>query len=122
AAGRVAVDEPGRAAGGIEAVRPNGASVLGGKARTAGRVLVVPLRGGLPNGDYTVKWRVISDDGHTVDGVLAFGVGAGRAPPVPSLRAGGGFDAADAVTRWLFLSGLLLAGGAAGFQLAGCRR
>jgi copper transport protein len=119
---RLTFDEPVRAAGGIEAVRNGGASVLAGKARTAGRVLVVPLRTGLPNGDYTVLWRVISDDGHAVEGVLAFGVGAGRAPPVASLRAGGGFDTADAVTRWLFLSGVLLAGGAAVFQLAVCRR
>lgn len=123
AAVRLAFDEPVRAAGGIEAVRNGGGSVLGGSARAAGHVLVVPLRGGLPNGDYTVKWRVVSDDGHTVEGVLAFGVGAGRAPPSPSLRAGGGgVDAADALTRWLFLAGVLLAGGAAVFQLAVSRR
>ena len=34
---RLTFDEPVRAAGGIEVVRPNGVSVLGGKARTADR-------------------------------------------------------------------------------------
>ena len=71
----------------IEAIRNDGGSVLDGRARARGNVLVVPLRRDLPNGDYTVRWSVISDDGHLVSGVLAFGVGAGRAPPAPALTA-----------------------------------
>jgi copper transport protein len=48
--------------------------------------LVLPLRG-LPDGTYTVTWRVVSrDDGHVTGGAFAFGVGvaapaAGSATP-----------------------------------------
>jgi copper transport protein len=83
-----------------------------------GRVLVVPLRTGLGDGDYTVLWRVLSDDGHTVSGVLAFGVGAGRAPPQAALSAGNGPSAQDVVSRLLFFAGLLTAAGAACFRFA----
>ena len=57
---RFTFDDDVRARSGIEAVRNGGGSVLGGKPRVAGgRVLVVPLRSGLGNGDYTVLWRVL---------------------------------------------------------------
>ena len=93
--------------------------MLGGKSRVAGgRVLVIPLRTGLADGDYTVLWRVLSDDGHTLSGVLAFGVGAGRAPPRAALSAGNGPSVQDVVSRLLFFAGLLVAGGAACFRFA----
>lgn len=93
--------------------------MLGGKPRVAGgRVLVIPLRTGLADGDYTVLWRVLSDDGHTLSGVLAFGVGAGRAPPQVALSAGNGPSAQDVVSRLLFFAGLLTAVGAACFRFA----
>ncbi len=34
----------------------------------------------LPDGRYTLVWRVVSADGHPVDGVVAFTLGDGRAP------------------------------------------
>ncbi len=108
-----------RAASGIKAIRNGGGSVLGGKPRViGGHVLVVPLRAGLGNGDYTVLWRVRSDDGHTLAGVLAFGVGAGRAPPQAALSAGNGPGFQDVVSRLLFFAGLLTAAGAAFFRFA----
>jgi putative copper export protein len=76
-------------------------------------VLVLPLRPGLVDGDYTVRWRVVSNDGHLVTGVLAFAVGAGSARPVPTLSAGGGVSGTSVVLRFLFLAGVLVAGGAA---------
>jgi len=87
-------------------------SVLGG------RTLVVPLRSGLGDGDYTVLWRVRSDDGHVIAGVLAFGVGAGRAPPQAALSADNGPNTQDVVSRLLFFAGLLTAAGAAFFRFA----
>jgi len=108
-----------RPVAGIKAIRNGGGSVLGGKPRiVGGRVLVVPLRTGLGDGDYTVLWRVLSEDGHTVSGVLAFGVGAGRAPPQAALSAGNGPSAQDVVSRLLFFAGLLTAAGAACFRFA----
>ena len=115
---RLVFDDTVRAASGIKAVRNDGgASVLGGKARVVGgRTLVVPLEGGLSDGDYTVLWRVVSEDGHTIAGVTVFGVGAGRPPPTAALTANNGPSFKDVVSRWLLFAGLLTAVGAAFFR------
>jgi copper transport protein len=116
---RIVFDDVVRPVSGIRAIRDGGGSALGGKPRiVGGRVLVVPLRTGLPDGDYTVLWRVLSDDGHTLSGVVAFGVGAGRAPPQAALSADNGPSAQDVVSRLLFFAGLLTAAGAAFFRFA----
>ena len=115
---RFQFDDDVTAASGIEAVRNGGGSVLGGKPRiVGGRTLVVPLRR-LGDGDYTVLWRVVSDDGHEISGVISFGVGAGRPPPSPSLSAESGPTTRDVIARFLFLAGVLVAGGGALFRLA----
>jgi putative copper export protein len=93
-----------------------GHSVLAGPAHPGSndRTLVLPLRPGLSRGAYTVRWRVVSNDGHLIEGVLAFGVGTGLAKPVPTLQAGGsGPSFASVVLRLLFLVGVVLGGGAA---------
>jgi copper transport protein len=113
---RLLFDDAVRPAGGDRAVDAAGRSVLGGPARRLGgndRALVIPLRPGLTRGAYTVRWRVISNDGHLIEGVLAFGVGTGLPTPAPTLSAGGGPSLASVVLRLLFLGGVLLAGGAA---------
>jgi len=115
---RLVFDDRVRAGSGIKAVRnEGGTSQLDGKARVVGgRTLVVPLRSGLPDGDYTVLWRVVSDDGHTIAGVTVFGVGAGRPPPTAALSVRNGPTAKDVVSRWLLFAGLLTAVGAAFFR------
>jgi len=116
---RFVFDDDVRLVSGVRAIRKGGGSILLGKPRIAGgRVLVVPLRSGLRDGDYSVLWRVLSDDGHKLAGVISFGVGAGRAPPVPALTVGSGPTVQDVVSRWLFFAGLLTAVGAAFFRLA----
>ena len=116
---RVVFADDVRLASGIKAIRNGGGSVLAGKPRIAGgRSLVIPLRAGLPDGDYTVLWRVLSDDGHKLSGVIAFGVGASRAPPKAALSADNGPSAQDVVSRLLFFAGLLTAAGAAFFRFA----
>jgi copper transport protein len=116
---RVVFDDDVRPASGIKAIRNGDGSVLAGKPRVVGgRELVIPLRAGLLDGDYTVLWRVLSNDGHTLSGVLAFGVGAGRAPPQAALSADNGPAAQDVVSRLLFFAGLLTAVGAACFRFA----
>src|SRR5919201_4710011 len=47
-------------------------SVLAGKPAVRGHVLTLTLRAGLPDGDYSVRWSIVSDDGHRERGVLAF--------------------------------------------------
>jgi copper transport protein len=115
---RLEFDDAVRAGSGIKAVRNDGGSVLAGKARVVGgRTLVVPMRSGLADGDYTVLWRVVSDDGHTIAGVTVFGVGAGRPPPIAALSVRNGPSVKDVASRWLLFAGLLTAVGAAFFRL-----
>ena len=115
---RVVFDDNVRTGSGIKAIQNDGgASVLDGKARiVGGKTLVIPIRQGLRNGDYTVLWRVVSDDGHSIAGVTVFGIGAGRAPPTAALTVGNGPSTKDVVSRWLLFAGLLTAVGAAFFR------
>ena len=115
---QVFFDSSVRTSSGIKAVRNGGGSVLGGKPRVVGHRLVIPLQPGLRDGDYTILWRVLSEDGHTLAGVMAFGVGSGRAPPVPTLTADNGPSVQDVLARFLFFTGLLTAAGAAFFRFA----
>jgi copper transport protein len=122
---RVFFDDVVHAGGGIAAIRNGGGSVLGGPARVeGGRTLVVPLRRGLRDGAYSVRWSVVSDDGHRESSVVAFAVGVGQPVPTPALDAETGrVDGAEVATRWLFLAGLLVSVGIALLALlAGPRR
>jgi len=116
---RVAFDDSVRLGPGIAAIRNGGASVLAGRGYVAGaRTLVIPLRRGLADGDYSVRWSVISDDGHLESGVLAFAVGIGRAPPLAGLSPQATGPSVDSVgARWLFFAGVLGAAGIALFTL-----
>ena len=115
---RFVFDDNVRVASGIRAIRNGGASVLGGKAHVlGGKTLVVPLRA-VGDGDYTVLWRVLSDDGHTEAGVISFAVGAGREAPTPALTASSGPTTKDVVSRWLLFAGILVASGGGLFHIA----
>lgn len=50
----------------------------------AGTSVTVPLREGMPDGAYTVRWRVVSSDGHPISGLIPFTVGGAAAAPTPS--------------------------------------
>jgi len=109
---RVVFDDVVRVGPGIEAIRSGDGSVLGEAPRATGSTLLIPLRAHLPDGDYSVRWSIISDDGHLESGVLAFAVGEGRAPPTAALEAEAtGPGAGATFTRWLFLAGVLAAVG-----------
>ncbi|MFL5926533.1 MAG: copper resistance CopC/CopD family protein, partial [Gaiellaceae bacterium] len=119
AAVRLFFDDAIRAQQGIRAVRNSGGSVLGGRAHVVGgRELVIPLRGRLRRGGYTVLWRVLADDGHPVAGITTFAVGAGEPRPQAVLAAPSEERAVPGFERWLFLSGVLLAVGLSVFRLA----
>ena len=51
------------------------------RLESGNRVLVARLPARVPDGDYTVTWRVASDDGHLETGALSFGVGVGTPAP-----------------------------------------
>jgi copper transport protein len=71
----------------------------------------------LPRGSYTVRYRVIADDGHPVEGTLTFGVraaaGAAAAAPVRPLSP------LETLARTGFIVGLVLVLGAAAATLGG---
>jgi copper transport protein len=98
-------------------------------APVAGRPLqlVVPL-GELPDGTYTVSWRVLSaDDGHVTAGSFAFGVGEAASPAATATQtapAGQGEAPSPLAVagRWALYGGLVLLVGAAATGLAVFRR
>lgn len=95
----------------------DGRSVTAGPARAHGRTLEIPLRAHLPRGAYSVRWSIVSDDGHREVGVLAFSAGTGEPPGAPILSASEPLGASGIVLRLLWYLGLLVAAGAAFFGL-----
>jgi copper transport protein len=95
-----------------------GVDVLLGQPRISrSRTLVVPLQRALPNGAYTVRWSIISDDGHEEEGVLAFAVGPGSGPPQAMLTTRGFLTWQRLLMRTLFFLGVLGTAGAAFFAV-----
>jgi copper transport protein len=113
----VRFDDAVRVAPGNAAVRNGAGSVLAGKPSARGRLLVLPLRDGLGDGDYSVRWSAVSDDGHIVQGVLAFSVATGRPPSAPTLRVTNEVGFGTVFSRWVFFAGLLVGAGMALFDL-----
>ena len=111
-------DDTVRVAGGTAAVdNETQASVLDGRPTARGRVLSIPLRPNLRDGAYSVRWSIVSDDGHHEEGVLAFAVGAGSGSPHSVLGASVPLTWSDVLLRTLYYLGLLAGGGAAVFGL-----
>jgi copper transport protein len=115
---RVEFDDTVRVRSGNEAVsNTTSASILRARPSAHGRILVLPLRRGIADGDYSVRWSIVSDDGHPEAGVIAFAVGAGSASPHSVLGASAPLTWSDVVLRTLYYLGLLVGGGAAIFGL-----
>jgi copper transport protein len=102
-----------------DAIRVLGANgrLLSGAARASadGRSVSVPVRR-LARGGYTVRWRVVSADGHVVSGVYTFGV-RHRAPPATQAFGAGGPTTSEHIVRWLYFLTLALLVGGLGFRL-----
>ena len=91
-------------------------SVLGGGATVRGRTLTIPLKP-LADGAYSVRWSIVSEDGHREEGVLAFAVGEGSAAPHSVLGASVPLTWSDILLRSLYYLGVLAGGGFAAFAL-----
>jgi methionine-rich copper-binding protein CopC/putative copper export protein len=118
AAVRVVFDDRVLRGPGIAAIRNGGGSVLDGKAHVEDdKTLVIPLKPRLGDGAYSVRWAVVSDDGHLESGVLAFAVGEGQSPTVALGAEATGPRPPDVIARWLFFAGVLAAVGIALFAL-----
>jgi copper transport protein len=70
----------------------------------------------LPKGPYTVRWHVISDDGHVISGVFTFGVRYPAPPPTDAYGASGP-TTKEHVVRWLYFVALALLVGGIGTRL-----
>ena len=86
-------------------------------APAVARGLTVTARvGALPKGPYTIRWHVLSSDGHVVSGVFTFGVRVKAPPPMEAYGASGP-TRTEHVVRWLYFLALALTIGALGFRL-----
>ncbi len=92
-------------------------AILSGVTRTSGdkRTISVPVKT-LRRGGYTVRWRVVSADGHVVSGVFTFGVKV-PAPAATDAFGSGGPTASEHLVRWLYFLALALLAGGLGFRL-----
>jgi copper transport protein len=83
--------------------------VLSGPARSedGGRVVVTPLTRLASGEAYTVRWRVLGDDGHAPSGVYTFGVGIPAPPPTTAVGASG-TSVKDDLARWVVFGSLAL--------------
>jgi copper transport protein len=114
----VEFDDSVRVGGGTAAVaNETQESVLAGRPAAHGRLLEIPLRTALPDGSYSVRWSIVSEDGHREQGVLAFAVGAGAAGPTSVLGTAAPLGWSDVLLRTLYYLGLLTGAGAAVFRL-----
>lgn len=72
--------------------------------------------GDLPNGVYTVSWKVVSKtDGHLTQGSFSFGIGQSVQPAAVSIKETIPFT--GALVRWLNLVSLALVVGSVGFRV-----
>jgi methionine-rich copper-binding protein CopC len=92
-----------------------------GTARTDGPKVFQGVQRPLPSGNYVVAWRIVSSDGHPVEGEIPFTVRASSNPaatvaaPVPSAgvttpAAGDAQQTGISVWVWLALAVLVIAG------------
>jgi copper transport protein len=92
----------------IQVLAPDG-TLLSGTAETedGGYVVVAPVSRLATGHGYTVRWRVIGDDGHSPAGVFTFGVGVTAPPPTEAVGASG-TTWRDDVARWALFGSLAL--------------
>src|SRR5512133_4317096 len=88
---------------------------LSATAVAHGQTVRVPLKR-LPRGPYTVRWHVLSEDGHIVSGVFTFGVRA-NAPPPTGAYGSSGPTTTEHIVRWAYFLSLALLLGGLGFRL-----
>jgi copper transport protein len=70
----------------------------------------------LAKGGYTVRWHVLSSDGHVVSGVYTFGVRT-DAPAINDAFGAVGPTRTEDVVRWIYFLALALLVGGLGFRL-----
>ncbi|MCH0564467.1 MULTISPECIES: copper resistance protein CopC [unclassified Streptomyces] len=106
----------------LRVLDPRGTRVdKGDPAEVSGTTYAVQLRGGLPDGTYTVAYQVVSADSHPVSGAYTFSVGAPSTTTVAlgGQEAGGGLvGGLYGFGRYVSYAGFVVLVGGAAFVLA----
>lgn len=71
----------------MSVVDASGDDWVSGDPVVSADTVTVPLKSGMPNGDFTVTWQVVSSDGHPTSGEYAFSLATPEAAPSPSASA-----------------------------------
>ncbi|TYP87584.1 CopD family protein [Blastococcus xanthinilyticus] len=103
--------------GGVQVFDARGRAIES-SAAVGGAELLVTLPGSVGEGTLVVVWRVVSEDGHPLNGSLSFSVGAASTDIArPPAAAAGAAQAPPALSlvRWGGYAGLFLATGLVGF-------
>ena len=88
-----------------------------GPATVSGNVVTAPVRPLGPAGQYSIGWKVLSADGHSVQGSLKFALNtAGNGTPTPpdelakfaGAAAGQPATSSDGVPTWVWIVGAVL--------------
>jgi copper transport protein len=89
--------------------------------RVEGARMILPLGASLPDGEYVMSYRVISEDTHPIGATIPFSVGAASSRGATMLAIASSPDSIwtipAAVNRWVLYSAMLLAVGSALFVL-----
>ncbi|MGI5324252.1 copper resistance CopC family protein [Actinomadura nitritigenes] len=100
----------------------NGGRHEAGKAQAVDNKVTEAVKDTLPNGVYTVGWRVVSPDGHPISGTYRFTVtgstgAAGAAPgkPAPAAKASGNGSGGSSGWLWIGLAAAVVAVAGGGF-------
>ncbi|MBO2463388.1 copper resistance CopC family protein [Actinomadura violacea] len=93
-----------------------------GKAQAVDNKVTEAVKGTLPNGVYTVGWRVVSPDGHPISGTYKFTVtgstgaaGAGGPASAPAAKAADGGSGGSGGWLWIGLIAAVVVVAGGGF-------
>jgi len=101
----------------IVVLAPGGRKLSGPVTQTDHDTIVrAPVHGAVRGQAYTVRWRVVSADGHVATGVFTFGVGVEPPPPTEAVGASG-VTWRDDTARWALFASLALMIGVVGIRL-----
>jgi methionine-rich copper-binding protein CopC len=100
-----------------------------GSAQAVDNKVTQAINGALPNGEYTVGWRVVSSDGHPVEGTYTFtvtGSSAAAQPAAPaaapSAASATSAEKSSGSSGWLWIGLIVLVIVLAGGTVAWLRR
>ncbi|MFI7131215.1 copper resistance protein CopC [Nonomuraea sp. NPDC050153] len=80
---------------------PGGAELQSGKPQADGKVVTQAVKEPVPDGKYTIAYRVVSSDGHPIEGEIPFRVKGAKTPspsPSPSPTSSASESAAPAAS------------------------